>query len=404
MFDVGLFPLLLEGAGMIERPQVVIDHPIELVQLSSKDPQRSELLQTYLGKLQGAGFSPERQGVWMQTGDRLLEANRGDQLISAASLTKAATTLAVLHRHEPNHRFVTRVSRTGEIENGVLKGDLIIEGGMDLLMMRPQAIAFGTQLESLGIRQVAGDLVVLFPYRESLPEPDQVGTILREGMNVGLWSEDTLRHYKQHMPTAQKPNVTIAGEIKPFQESLGIAQELLIHQSPPVIEMLKYMNLHSSNDLAETFAAEMGGSQATLETVLSTSGLPPQEVQLQNGSGLGEANKMTPRAVVGIFIAIQRRLMALNLDLKDAFPVSGQDIGTLEDRTMPKGAVVKTGTLWNVSALAGYIPTEKEGRVWFAIMNEGDDYVDGFRKSQDVVLNQMVQNLALSGGASAPVQ
>jgi D-alanyl-D-alanine carboxypeptidase/D-alanyl-D-alanine-endopeptidase (penicillin-binding protein 4) len=167
--------------------------------------------------------------------------------------------------------------------------------------------------------------------------------------------------------------------------------------------MLKYMNLHSSNDLAEAFAAEMGGSQATLETVLSTSGLPPQEVQLQNGSGLGEANKMTPRAVVGIFIAIQRRLAGLNLDLKDAFPVSGQDIGTLEDRTMPKGAVVKTGTLWNVSALAGYIPTEKEGRVWFAIMNEGDDYVDGFRKSQDVVLNQMVQNFALNGGASAPI-
>ena len=331
----------------------------------------------------------------MQTGDRLLEANGGDELHSGASLTKAATTLAILHRYDPTHRFTTRVGRTGEIEDGVLKGDLVIEGGMDLLFMRPQAIAFGTQLEEMGIRKIAGNLVVLFPYRESLPEPNQAGVVLREGMNARLWSEETQRHYQQHMPNAPKPSVTIAGEIKTYQESLGIAQNLISHQSPPVIEMVKYMNLHSSNDLAESFTADMGGPAIAQETLLSASGLPPKEVQLKNGSGLGEDNRMTPRAVVGIFIAIQNRLSDLNLDLKDAFPLSGQDIGTLEDRMLPKGAVVKTGTLWNVSALAGYIPTDKKGRVWFSIMNEGGDYVDGFRKSQDQILTQMVQHLAL---------
>ena len=389
MFDVGLLPLFLEGAGVIERRQLTATHPIEIVK--SEDPKRDPVIQAYFKQLEGAGFSRGRQGVWMQMEDRLLVANGGDQLHSGASLTKAATTLAVLHHYDVTQRFTTRVARTGEIENGVLQGDLVIEGGMDLLFMRPQAIALGNQLESMGIRQVSGDLVVLFPHQRALPEPEKLGVILREGMNVGLWSEETQRHYQQHLPQAKKPGLSIRGNIKTFSDPLALSQDLLTHQSPPVIEMVKYMNLHSSNDLAESLTADMGGGAVLRERILSVSGLPPQEVQLQNGSGLGEDNRMTPRAVVGIFIAIQQRLEALNLDLKDAFPVSGTDVGTLEDRQMPKGAVVKTGTLWNVSALAGYIPTAKEGRIWFAIMNEGGGYIDGFRKSQDKFLTQMVQ-------------
>ena len=390
MFDVGLLPVLLEDAGVIEVRQLNLTHPIQIAR--SEDPSRDQFVQSYLKQIQSAGFARERQGVWMQTRDRLLVANGGDKLHSGASLTKAATTLAALHRYEPQHRFVTRVSRTGEIENGVLNGDLVIEGGMDLLLMRSQAIALGNQLESLGIRQVSGNLVVQFPHQSALPEPEKLGTVLREGMNAGLWSEETLRHYQQHLPNGKKPGLTVNGSIQTFLDPLAISLELLTHQSPPVIEMVKYMNLHSSNDLAEAFTADMGGATQTLETILSTSGLPAAEVQLKNGSGLGDDNRMTPRAVVGIFLAIQRRLEVLNLDLKDAFPVSGQDVGTLEDRNIPKGAVVKTGTLWNVSALAGYIPTQNKGRVWFSIMNEGGDYIDGFRTSQDQILTQMVKH------------
>ena len=399
MFDVGLLPLLTEQAGVIEPAPLKIDHPIELVQFSADDPKREKILQSYLSKIQSAGFSKERQGLWMQAGDRLLEMNGGDDLHSGASLTKAATTLAVLHRYDLNQRFQTKVSRTGSIENGVLQGDLIIEGGMDLLLMPAQAIAFGNLLEAQGIQKVAGNLVVIFPHQEALPEPEKLGTVLREGMNAGLWSEDTLRHYQQHLAQSPKPAVEITGSIQPYSSPLSVPQEMMVHESPTVLEMVKYMNLHSSNNLAEAFTADMGGMIVSRDTLLSVSGLPADEIQLQNGSGLGETNRMTPRAVVGIFMAIQNRLASLNLDLKDAFPMSGTDIGTLEDRNIPKGAVVKTGTLWNVSALAGYIPTEKEGRVWFAIMNEGGDYVDGFRKSQDVLLSQMVKHLAMNAAS-----
>ncbi|NJN23539.1 MAG: hypothetical protein HC810_02950 [Acaryochloridaceae cyanobacterium RL_2_7] len=291
----------------------------------------------------------------------LLEMNGGEDLHSGASLTKAATTLAVLHRYDLNQRFQTKISRTGEIENGVLKGDLIIEGGMDLLLMPAQRSPLGICWSLEGIKRIAGNLVVLFPHQAALPEPDQLGTVLREGMNAGLWSAETLRHYQQHLAQAPKPSVEIAGSIQPFGNPLSIPTEMMVHQSPTVLEMVKYMNLHSSNDLAEALTADMGGMGGVSGKHFSRCRVCPLMKFSYKMVRVREANRMTPRAAVGIFMAIQNRLSSLNLDLKDAFPMSGTDIGTLEDRNIPKGAVVKTGTLWNVSALAGYIPTEKRG-------------------------------------------
>ena len=56
---------------------------------------------------------------------------------------------------------------------------------------------------------------------------------------------------------------------------------------------------------------------------------------------------------------------------------------------MPKEAIVKTGTLSDVSALAGIVQTQK-GAIWFAIVNRGDDNIDTFHQSQDRVLQTLV--------------
>lgn len=46
-----------------------------------------------------------------------------------ASVTKAVTALYALEMLGPQFRFETRLLGTGPIENGVLKGDLILAGG-----------------------------------------------------------------------------------------------------------------------------------------------------------------------------------------------------------------------------------------------------------------------------------
>ena len=67
----------------------------------------------------------------------------------------------------------------------------------------------------------------------------------------------------------------------------------------------------------------------------------------------------------------------------------GQDLGVLEGRGIPTFSVVKTGSLNNVSTLAGVIPTQNQGNVCMAIMNIGGE-LDGFRTQQDDLLQQLL--------------
>jgi D-alanyl-D-alanine carboxypeptidase/D-alanyl-D-alanine-endopeptidase (penicillin-binding protein 4) len=125
------------------------------------------------------------------------------------------------------------------------------------------------------------------------------------------------------------------------------------------------------------------------QTALIT-GVPQAEILLSNGSGLGVENQISPRAVCTMFATLQRYLQANSLTLADLFPVSGRDKGTIEDRSIPKAAVVKTGTLNDVSTLAGVVPTRDRGLVWFAILNRGND-LDGLRAQQDSLLQALVR-------------
>jgi D-alanyl-D-alanine carboxypeptidase/D-alanyl-D-alanine-endopeptidase (penicillin-binding protein 4) len=77
------------------------------------------------------------------------------------------------------------------------------------------------------------------------------------------------------------------------------------------------------------------------------------------------------------------------LTVADVFPVSGLDRGTIRRRHLPAYAVVKTGTLRHVAALAGVILTRTHGPVWFALLNQGGN-LWGFRTQQDVLLQYLI--------------
>ena len=147
--------------------------------------------------------------------------------------------------------------------------------------------------------------------------------------------------------------------------------------------------------MAEMLATQLGGGAQVAAIAASTAAIPPAEVRLVNGSGLGQANQVSPRAIVAIFMAVHNRAQAEGLTLADLFPISDCNCGTLEGRKMPKGAIVKTGTLSDVSALAGVIQTQQHGVIWFAIANRGDGDIDAFHRSQDRILQTLVAKWGL---------
>lgn len=66
----------------------------------------------------------------VETGNTVFELN-ADKLLIPASVMKVVTSATALEILGPDYRFRTRLGYSGKIENGVLKGDLIVIGGGD---------------------------------------------------------------------------------------------------------------------------------------------------------------------------------------------------------------------------------------------------------------------------------
>jgi serine-type D-Ala-D-Ala carboxypeptidase/endopeptidase (penicillin-binding protein 4) len=356
----------------------------------SRDPEAEAIVQRYLKTLSELGLSPQEQGVWLQSGLFHLANNQGQTPLSAASLTKIATSLAALETWGPNHQFDTQLLTNGAVQNGVLQGDLIIQAGGDPMFVWEEAIGVGNALNQLGIRQITGDLIVTPNFVMNFDwDPIKSATWLKQGMNAATWPEATQAQYAKMPPGTGKPQVTIAGAVRtapgPFT-----AQPLFTHKSLPLWNLVKRLNVYSNNFMSESLARQMGGPSGVMQKVVTAAGIAPNQIRLANGSGLGEENQISPQAASTMFAAIQRYASLHQLNIADLFPIAGTDVGTIDDRDLPRNAVVKTGTLNSVSALAGVVPTQQRGLVSFAIINRGTN-LEGLRDRQDVLLRQLQQ-------------
>jgi serine-type D-Ala-D-Ala carboxypeptidase/endopeptidase (penicillin-binding protein 4) len=270
----------------------------------------------------------------------------------------------------------------------VLQGDLIIQAAGDPMFVWEEAIALGAALNQLGIRQVTGDLVVTGPFVMNFEvDPVKSGTLLKQGINAATWDADAKAQYAKLTVKTVQPQVAIAGTVR-SAPPMPTAKLLIKHQSLPLWNLVKRLNVYSNNVMAEMLAQLLGGQTAVMQKASTAAGLSPQEIRLVNGSGLGVENQISPHAAATMFAAVQRYASAHNLTIADLFPIAGTDVGTIDDRNLPRNAVVKTGTLNDVSALAGFLPTESRGLVLFTILNRGTN-LDGLRASQDVLLQQL---------------
>lgn len=345
----------------------------------------------YLQRLAAQGLLEDAQGVWVQSNHQLLASNQGTIPRPAASITKVATSLASLQTWGINHQFETAIGMMGSIQDGILQGDLVITGGGDPLFVWEEAIALGNTLNQMGIRRVTGNLVIAGNFQMNFySNPDVSGQMLKEALDSSLWTQEPVLVYSKMAPGTPKPQVAIAGNLVISNKPIPKQTLLVRHRSLPLVELLKVMNIYSNNEMAEMLAEAVGGPQKVREVAAKAARVPISEIQLINGSGLGTENMISPRAACGMFMAIQQYLQPHEMILADLFPVSGRDGGTMDYRSIPKGAVVKTGSLWDVSALAGVLPTRDKGWIWFAIMNRGD-YLEGFREEQDKLLQQLLE-------------
>ncbi|KAM3115008.1 D-alanyl-D-alanine carboxypeptidase [Phormidesmis sp. 146-33] len=359
---------------------------------TAPDPQTSKAIEQYLSKLTTQGFSAKSHGVWMQSGSTLLANHQGTTPLPAASLTKVATSLAALQTFGPDHRFETQIGTTGTIENGILKGDLIVQGGQDPFFVWEEAIAVGNLLNKLQIRRVTGNLIVVNGFYMNYElDPQKSGALLKEGINAQSWSADAQTQYQTLPPGTPRPQVAIAGSVKVASSVPANTKPLARHRSLPLAELLKKMNRYSNNLMAEIIASSVGGANVVASKAAEAAGVSQSEILLVNGSGLAVENRISPRAVCAMFLAIDRSLQPVKLTVADIFTIVGKDTGILDERKLPALAVTKSGSLNEVSALAGALPTQKQGVVWFVIMNGGGANLEGFRSQQETILQTLMR-------------
>ncbi|NJN76173.1 MAG: D-alanyl-D-alanine carboxypeptidase [Synechococcaceae cyanobacterium RL_1_2] len=321
--------------------------------------------------------------------------HQGTQTRSAASLTKVATTIAVLTEFEPDYRFTTEIYGVGQAINGTWQGDLIINSEGNPMMVWEEGFALAHGLEDLGIKRIEGNLIVvgnLFMNYQS--DPQVAGNLLKQSFNSNNWPPQASQVYGVMASKLPKPQLAITGQVKLSDQLPANSKLLLSHKSLKLQEIIRQMNIHSNNKIAEMLADRVGGGPAVAQTAATLTQVPPGEIKLINGSGLGVDNRISPRAACGMFLALEKQLQPYNLTVGDLFPVGNKDrnVGTMEDRRIPPGVAIKTGTLREVSALAGLIPDQERGSVCFAIINGGSGKIPYLRGQQDNFLQNLTQN------------
>lgn len=157
------------------------------------------------------------------------------------------------------------------------------------------------------------------------------------------------------------------------------ARLLLTQESQPLAEIVRITNKYSSNVMARTLlltvAAEASGTPATtaageaaIRAMFASRGLEFPDLVIGNGSGLSREARISGDSMARLLISAWKSRYAP--EFLASLSLGGLD-GTLRERfgkiDDPSRIRMKTGTLKNVSTIAGYV-TGKSGRHYAVVV------------------------------------
>ena len=344
--------------------------------------------------------------VDLDTG-RALYAEDADVERIPASVEKLYTSATALLRYGPEGTLETGLlAGAAPDAAGVVAGDLYLRGGGDPSFgARAAALLANAVVDELGITEVTGRVIGDESAFDGLRGPPSEG--FRTSIWVGPLSALTFNRgftgLRRPLFQASPPRTAAAAFTRLLRRRgvrvrragrAGVtpasAVELTTLNSPGVRSLITSMNVPSDNFIAETLIKALGagfgsvGSTAAGAAVIrSTLGQLGVRTRVVDGSGPSRANRTSPRAVVSLLAAMHESELAE--PFAGSLPVAGRT-GTLHDRMRSTAARdncrAKTGTLSNVSALAGYCATRGGGRVAFAFLMNGV-WPSGARRLQD---------------------
>ncbi len=346
------------------------------------------------------------QGVLVETLEgKVISSQAENDQFNPASTLKLATALVALKTLGPAHRFATAVWTDGQLDKatGVINGNLYLSG-RDPSFHYEHAILLARELNTLGIKQVTGDLFVAPGFTMNFSASakrsgeqlyDTLDATLRRPAAVQAWNYE--RAMLNDRASLEKvPSVAVMGGVDVAPVAAG-AKLLLTQKSSRLVDILKVLLCYSNNFMADRIGETLGGPESVRQQLIASLRLMPDDLKIATLSGLG-VNRISPRVMMKVYRALLAELKKNKLTPSAIMPVAGIDPGTLEDRFTSlawRGSVIaKTGTLLRTdggaSSLVGQMRAANGETLLFVIMNQRGS-VSRFRENQDYLV-MLVQN------------
>ena len=175
-------------------------------------------------------------------------------------------------------------------------------------------------------------------------------------------------------------------------------------QSPRTLtDVVRDINKYSNNVMARMVLLQMAAHNQELPATLddarrvvrqwyANQGLPMSSLVLENGSGLSRIERISAEDLTAVLVHAAGSIHAALFE--DSLPQVGID-GTMRARLrrtpVAGNAFIKTGTLRDVRAIAGYVTAASGERYAVALLINGPR-AEGARKAQDALLRWIYQN------------
>lgn len=426
-------------------------------------------------------------GVYVQDLDsgRILYQRNEDKTLVPASNQKIITTAVALDALGGDYRYETTLHLNGTIEDGALKGDLILEGsgdptfGSQELGKDNPLRTWAEQLADRGITRIEGRIIgddntfddksysegwdvahitteSFAPARSGLSYRDNIIEVKIEASHPGAppivttfpsgyfdiqnnartigrqrgsypWIDRkvgaeiiqvrgsvpstyrgtvrlpvsdptafTLHVFRQYLVAAGIDVIATVHDIDDVQNkpTYGQAEQLFVHISPPLSEIVKVINKESNNFYAEqlfhtfSWGGTSDGGERRTKQMFNRSGIATHGLSIRDGSGLSRKDMITPEAM-GLLLARMH-----DHKEQEAFKASlargGERRTTLQYRLRGHAVQAKTGSLEYVRALSGYALTP-DGRTLAFVVMANNYTVPSYRINR--AIDKIVQTL-----------
>lgn len=317
------------------------------------------------------------------TADSLVYGFHPHALMPPASCMKLLTGIAALHSLKEDYTFDTQLFIKGKIENGVLKGDLILYGGFDPLFTTEDLGNLFASLPGKGIRRIQGNVILTLDVTESPSYEDHwiPGDLKRRHLGFFYRAPGRMKRDLAYLLSMQGIAFS-PGAVRYGAFPLG-AKPIAIKQRP-LTEILTVMWKNSHNEVAETLLYPLGhayrhtgdlrqnGKKHLARFLSSDLKLDAKGYRLHDGCGLCIHNRLSPTLLVTLLRDTYHQ--PYYPFVKEALPHSGIDgtlIGRMRNGITRNKIFAKTGTLTRedgVSCLSGYFTGNTGHDYCFAIM------------------------------------